>query len=58
MDSPLLPCLTRKEQILINRCRIFLQIECLSNITNSEGNRHQGVSLWLPCIYSSTSATV
>jgi hypothetical protein len=39
MDSPLLPRLTRKEQILINRCRIFLQIECLSDITNSEGNR-------------------
>jgi hypothetical protein len=38
MDSSLLPSMTRKEQILINRCRIFLQVECVSDISNSEGN--------------------
>jgi hypothetical protein len=37
MDAPLLSKLTRKEQILINRCRLHLQVECVSDIANAEG---------------------
>jgi hypothetical protein len=39
MDSPEIATSTRKEQILINRCRLRLQIECLSDITNAEGTQ-------------------
>jgi hypothetical protein len=38
MDTRILPRLTRKEQILINRCRLHLQVECVSDIANAEGN--------------------
>jgi hypothetical protein len=37
MDAPLLSKLTRKEQILLNRCRLHLQVECVSDIANAEG---------------------
>jgi hypothetical protein len=37
MDAPMLSKLTRKEQILINRCRLHLQVECVSDIANAEG---------------------
>jgi hypothetical protein len=37
MDSPQIREKTRKEQILINRCRIFLQVECISNIATADG---------------------
>jgi hypothetical protein len=39
MDAEILPKLSRKEQILINRCRLFLQIECISDISNAEGTK-------------------
>jgi hypothetical protein len=39
MDSTTIKELSRKEQILVNRCRIFLQIENLSDITNAEGKQ-------------------
>jgi ribonuclease HI len=39
MDAKLLIELTRKEQILINRCRLYLQVECVSDISNAEGNK-------------------
>jgi hypothetical protein len=39
MDSHLLTSLTRKVHILINRCRIYLQVECLSDIGSSDGMR-------------------
>jgi hypothetical protein len=39
MDAPLLSTLTRKEQILINWCRLYLQVECLSDICSSDGSR-------------------
>jgi hypothetical protein len=39
MDSPTIKELSRKEQILVNRCRIFLQIENTSDITNAEGKK-------------------
>jgi hypothetical protein len=39
MNSDHLPLLSRKEQILINRCRLYLQVECLSDITTSDGTR-------------------
>jgi hypothetical protein len=34
MDIKSLATMTRKEQILINRCRLALQVECISDITN------------------------
>jgi hypothetical protein len=37
MDSIPTLNLSRKEQILINRCRLLLQVECLSDITDSTG---------------------
>jgi hypothetical protein len=37
MDASILPQLTRKEQILINRCRLFLQVERLSDISSADG---------------------
>jgi hypothetical protein len=39
MDAPLLATLSRKEQILINRSRLLLQVECLSDIGSSDGTR-------------------
>jgi hypothetical protein len=39
MDSTTIKELSRKEQILVNRCRLFLQIENLSDITNAEGKQ-------------------
>jgi hypothetical protein len=39
MDAEIIPWLSRKEQILINRCRLFLQVECVSNISNAEGTK-------------------
>jgi hypothetical protein len=36
MDAQILPQLTRKEQILINRCRLFLQVERLSDISSAD----------------------
>jgi hypothetical protein len=38
MDLPILRTLSRKEQILINRCRLYLQVECVSDITDSTGH--------------------
>jgi hypothetical protein len=38
MDSSIRASLTHKEQTLINRCRLRLQVECLSDITNPEGS--------------------
>jgi hypothetical protein len=37
MDTPLLRTMSRKEQILINRCRIFQQVECISDIATADG---------------------
>jgi hypothetical protein len=37
MDSPVIQRLSYKEQILFNRVRIFLQVECLSDITDTTG---------------------
>jgi hypothetical protein len=37
MDNSLLRTLSRKEQILINRCRIFQQVECVSDIATADG---------------------
>jgi hypothetical protein len=37
MDSPILKELSRKERILINRCRIFQQVECVSDIATADG---------------------
>jgi hypothetical protein len=37
MDLPILKTLSFKEQTLINRCRLFLQVECISDITDSSG---------------------
>jgi hypothetical protein len=37
MDSPELNALSRKERILINRCRIFQQVECVSDIATADG---------------------
>jgi hypothetical protein len=37
MDSPALHKSSRKEQILINRCRLFLQVERVSDISNANG---------------------
>jgi hypothetical protein len=39
MDSQVIRELSRKEQILVNRCRLFLQIENISDITNAEGKQ-------------------
>jgi hypothetical protein len=39
MDSPLIHKMSRKDQILINRCRLALQVECLSDITDAEGKK-------------------
>jgi hypothetical protein len=37
MDRPHLQTLSRKEQILINQCHLFLQVECISDITDATG---------------------
>jgi hypothetical protein len=37
MDAPESRQMSRKEQILINRCRIFLQVESISDIASSDG---------------------
>jgi hypothetical protein len=37
MDIESLTTMTRKEQILINRCRLALQVECISDITDMDG---------------------
>jgi hypothetical protein len=37
MDAPALKKVTRKEQILINRCRLCLQVECISDIASADG---------------------
>jgi hypothetical protein len=47
MDAKLLNYLSNKEQILINRCRIFLQVECLSDICTADGDNIQPE--WLDC---------
>jgi hypothetical protein len=41
MDSTILPTMTMKEQILINRCRLHLQVECLSDIADTTGQHIQ-----------------
>jgi hypothetical protein len=38
MDSELLDSLTYKERMLIHRCRLFLQVKVLSDISNTAGN--------------------
>jgi hypothetical protein len=45
MDSGQLNHASRKEKILINRCRLALQVECLSDIVNAEGKQID--SAWL-----------
>jgi hypothetical protein len=45
MDLPSLKEMSTKEQTLINRCRLFLQVECISDISDSDG-RHIAKS-WL-----------
>jgi hypothetical protein len=47
MDSPYLATLTRKQQILINCCRLFLQVECLSDISSADGTRIR--EEWMEC---------
>jgi hypothetical protein len=37
MDAPALQQMSRKEQILVNRCRILLQVESVSDIASSDG---------------------
>jgi hypothetical protein len=37
MDAPKLQQMSRKEQILINCCRIYLQVESMSDIASSDG---------------------
>jgi hypothetical protein len=37
MDLPMLPQMSYKEQTLINRCRLFLRVECISDISDSMG---------------------
>jgi hypothetical protein len=39
MDSPFLKSCTYKNRMLIHRCRIFLQVELLSDISNANGDR-------------------
>jgi hypothetical protein len=39
MDAPIFNTLTRKEQILINRCRIYQQVECISDIATADGSK-------------------
>jgi hypothetical protein len=39
MDAPHLSALTRREQILINRCRIYQQVECVSEISTARGDK-------------------
>lgn len=39
IDAPIIQTMTRKEQILINRCRIFLQVECVSDIASADGRQ-------------------
>jgi hypothetical protein len=39
MDSPILQQKTYKERMLIHRCRLFLQIELISDITSADGKR-------------------
>jgi hypothetical protein len=39
MDAPMLSTLSWKEQILINCCRIYLQVECISDICSADGSR-------------------
>jgi hypothetical protein len=37
MDNTMLREMTRKEQILVNRCRLFLQVKCVSDIATADG---------------------
>lgn len=37
MDNAMLKELSRKERILINRCRIYHQVECVSDIATADG---------------------
>jgi hypothetical protein len=37
MDSPCISTMTYKESMLIHRCRIFLQVEVLSDISDATG---------------------
>jgi hypothetical protein len=39
MDAQAITTMTRKEQVLINCCRLYLQVECLSDITDAEGKK-------------------
>jgi hypothetical protein len=39
MDAPHFSTLTRKEQILVNRCRIYQQVECVSEIATASGDK-------------------
>jgi hypothetical protein len=39
MDSPFLKSCTYKNRMLIHQCRIFLQVELLSDISNANGDR-------------------
>jgi hypothetical protein len=37
MDATSIQAMNQKDQILINRCRLFLQVKRISDITNAEG---------------------
>jgi hypothetical protein len=39
MDAEIIPRLSRKEQTLINQCRLFLQVECISDISNADSTK-------------------
>jgi ribonuclease HI len=39
MEAPTLRTKTHKERMLIHRCRLYLQVELLSDITNASGTR-------------------
>jgi hypothetical protein len=45
MDLPIIKTLSIKEQILINQCQLYLQIECLLDITDSSG--HYILKSWM-----------
>jgi hypothetical protein len=39
MDAPHISSLTQKEIILVNRCRIYQQVECVSEIATASGDK-------------------
>jgi hypothetical protein len=39
MDANAIKKVSSKERMLIHRCRIFMQVECISDIANAEGTK-------------------